>query len=74
MEAADRNSAPASTRPMKAPVKASGMVMKMISGLRNELNCQMSSTTMPAKARGMVSVSCPMVSALCSISPPGSQR
>ena len=27
------------------------MVMKMISGRRNELNCQISSTTMPAKGQ-----------------------
>ena len=60
-------------KPIKAPVKARGMVIKMISGLRKELNCQIKSTTIPKMHIGIQRIILPRVSALDSISPPTSR-
>jgi len=45
--------APAISTPINAPEKASGMVIKIITGRLMELNCRINRMTMPSKQGGM---------------------
>ncbi len=53
---------------------ASGMVMPVINGLRNELNCQIDSRTIPRIAVGKNLNGAAWVRAASSIPPPVSRR